>query len=260
MPLKDRLAPLLRPWGLIWLSIGFHWQALKEAIREDGLRAILHPRQIRDAASAKLFSTLSNGFIAIEDTTIVPSLVSAADGVILDLGPGPGNQIHRFDASRVTRIYGVEPNPHYQETIASKLALDENAALRGKYQLVLAGAEDREALAKEGISEGSLDSVLCIQVLCAVGDPEAVMRSVWGLLKPGGKFVFWEHGSFWNPAWSAFVGCHLRRNVLADILNAGEWENPEDIEEPEDWVSLLPRIQGVLVKKRGLNGEAKKTR
>lgn len=52
-----------------------------------------------------------------------------------------------------------------------------------------------------------------------------------------------------NPAWSTFVGCSMTRNVLADILNGGEWENPQDIEEPEDWVSMLPRIQGVLIKK-----------
>lgn len=54
----------------------------------------------------------------------------------------------------------------------------------------------------------------------------------------------------WNPAWSTFVGCDLTRNVLADILNSGEWENPREIEEPEEPFSLLPRIQGVLVKKK----------
>jgi hypothetical protein len=52
-----------------------------------------------------------------------------------------------------------------------------------------------------------------------------------------------------NPAWSTFVGCHLTRNVLADILQAGEWQNLEDVEEPVDPLSLLPRIQGVLIKK-----------
>ena len=41
----------------------------------------------------------------------------------------------------------------------------------------------------------------------------------------------------------------MTRNVLADILNGGEWENPSDIEEPEDPTSCLPRIQGVLIKK-----------
>lgn len=55
--------------------------------------------------------------------------------------------------------------------------------------------------------------------------------------------------TFWNPAWSTFVGCHLTQNVLADILNSGEWENPDDIEEPEDLFTCLPRIQGVIIKK-----------
>lgn len=56
-----------------------------------------------------------------------------------------------------------------------------------------------------------------------------------------------------NPAWSTFLGCHMTRNVLADILNSGEWENPQDIEAPEDPFSCLPRIQGVLVKKASLD-------
>ncbi|KAL3484239.1 S-adenosyl-L-methionine-dependent methyltransferase [Aspergillus germanicus] len=271
MSLKDRLTPLLRPWGLIWLSIGLHWQALKEAIRQDGLGALRNPGQIRDAASARMFSMLSANFIAFEDTTIVPSLVQAAEGVILDLGPGPGNQIHRFDPNRVKYIYGIEPNRHYDDTITAKLTSEANTALRGRYKLILTGVEDSDALREEGITEGSLDAVVCIQVLCAVEDPAAVMRDVWKLLKPGGKFIFWEHGcsrevvtrvvqALWNPAWSTLVGCRLTRNVLADILNCGEWENPEDIEEPEDLISLLPRIQGVLVKKGHSDEEERKTK
>jgi 2-polyprenyl-3-methyl-5-hydroxy-6-metoxy-1,4-benzoquinol methylase len=38
-----------------------------------------------------------------------------------------------------------------------------------------------------------MDTVLSIQVLCAVGDVKSVMREVWKLLRPGGSFVFWEH-------------------------------------------------------------------
>jgi 2-polyprenyl-3-methyl-5-hydroxy-6-metoxy-1,4-benzoquinol methylase len=53
--------------------------------------------------------------------------------------------------------------------------------------------EDSEILRLEGITEASLDTVLSIQVLCAVGDAKSVMREVWKLLKPGGSFVFWEH-------------------------------------------------------------------
>lgn len=189
------------------------------------------------------------------------------------MGPGPGNQIHRFDASAIEYIYGVEPNPRFKDGIDAKL---EEHNLKDKYKLIVCGVEDSDVLRGEGITEGSLDTVLCIQVLCAVDDPKNVMKEVWKLLKPGGKFIFWEHGwsrnrgttvaqgmsllyffsepanikkALWNPTWSTFVGCHLTRNALGDILNAGEWENPGDIDEPEEPFSLLPRIQGVLVKK-----------
>jgi SAM-dependent methyltransferase len=201
--------------------------------------------------------------------------LQAADGIILELGPGPGNQIHRYDTSRVEHIYGVEPNGYFKDDIDANV---HKHGLRDKYTLISCGIEDSDILREEGIREGSLDSVLCIQVLCAVKNPKNVMKEVWKLLKPGGKFIFWEHGwsrnhlttiaqgmftseqmcrlaninkhlACWNPSWSTFIGCHLTRNVLADILNSGEWENPHEIEEPEEPFSLLPRIQGVLVKK-----------
>ncbi|KAI0537863.1 methyltransferase type 11 [Xylaria digitata] len=254
---SPRLAAIIRPCGMIWFSICLHWEAFKASFRQHGLGALLRLSQVRDAAIAKLFCTTSSGFIAFEDTTIIPSLVQAATGVVLELGPGPGNQLHRFDTSLVSQIYGVEPNDHFKNDINAKL---EKHSLQNKYKLIVSRVEDSDILRGEGITEGSVDSVLCIQVLCAVKDPKAVMKEVWKLLKPGGKFIFWEHGwsknrltiaeqALLNPAWSTFLGCHMTRNVLADILNSGEWENPDEIEAPEDPYSCLPRIQGVLVKK-----------
>lgn len=110
--------------------------------------------------------------------------------MVLELGPGSGNQLHRFDMSRISQIYGIEPNPFYKDDINAKL----NKHGVNRYQLIVANVEDSDILRAEGITEGSLDTVLCIQVLCAVQDPKAVMKEVWKLLKPGGKFIFWEHG------------------------------------------------------------------
>jgi SAM-dependent methyltransferase len=93
--------------------------------------------------------------------------------------------------SNVSQIFGVEPNSRYKEGIAAKV---KKNGLGNKYKLIVSGIEDSDILIKEGITEGSLDTVLCIQVLCAVKDPKAVMKEVWKLLKPGGKFIFWEHG------------------------------------------------------------------
>ncbi|TQS31370.1 hypothetical protein Golomagni_08349 [Golovinomyces magnicellulatus] len=133
----------------------------------------------------------ATGFIAYEDTTIVPSLVKQANGVILDLGPGPGNQVHRFDASAVKYIYGIEPNANFKDDLHAKL--DEHG-LSDKYKLLVCGVEDSDVLREEGIAEESLDTVLCIQVLCAVDNPTTAMKEIYKLLKPGGKFIFWEHG------------------------------------------------------------------
>jgi ubiquinone/menaquinone biosynthesis C-methylase UbiE len=116
--------------------------------------------------------------------------VRSARGKILELGPGPGNQIHRFDQSLVDFIYAVDPNPQFGDNIATKL---KKVELQDKYKFLACGIEDSDTLTREGITEGSLDTVLSIQVLCAVGDVKTVMREVWKLLKPGGSFVFWEH-------------------------------------------------------------------
>ena len=42
------------------LSPTVHWEAFTEAIRRDGLGAIVHLQQIRDVASAKLLSVTCN--------------------------------------------------------------------------------------------------------------------------------------------------------------------------------------------------------
>ncbi|KAJ6172427.1 hypothetical protein N7470_001494 [Penicillium chermesinum] len=211
-PQPGRLEILLRPLTMIWFSICLHWEALKEAIRREGFVALGRPQQIRDAASARLLTVNSKGFIAYENTTIVPSLVHAASGVVLELGPGPGNQIHRFDPGLIQQIYGVEPNPFFRDAVDAKL---EQSGLRDKYKLIDCGIEDSDVLRAEGITEGSVDTVLSIQVLCAVKDPRNVMKEVWKLLKPGGKFVFWEHGASRDRLTSATQGMASRLFSLA---------------------------------------------
>jgi SAM-dependent methyltransferase len=187
---KGRLSGIFGPFRLIWLSVQLHYDAFKKALRKDGLASLTHPQRIRDAAVAKLLIIASDGFIAYENTTSVPSLVRSAQGKILELGPGPGNQIHRYDPSLVDFIYAVDPNPHYRDAIAAKL---KKLDLQGQYKLLVCGVEESEILTREGITEGSIDTVLSIQVLCSVGDVKSVMREVWKLLRPGGSFVFWEH-------------------------------------------------------------------
>lgn len=97
--------------------------------------------------------------------------------MVVDLGPGAGTQLDRFDASRVEHIYGVEPNTAFAPAFADRLretALGQD----GKYTLVSCGVEDGEALARFGVVEGSVDCVVSMQVLVSFPYSGTLLRPV----------------------------------------------------------------------------------
>jgi SAM-dependent methyltransferase len=114
------------------------------------------------------------------------------------VGPGVGNQVDCFDKSKIEHIYGVEYNPAF---ITPLLAEVENSGLQGKYTLIFGRVENEELLAEHEIKEGTMDSILCVQTLCSVDDPDKIVRWFWKLLEPGGVFIFHEHQrnhDFWT--------------------------------------------------------------
>jgi hypothetical protein len=134
---------------------------------------------------------MGSGFKAFEGlSTSVPSLVASAYGVVLEVGPGVGSQLDRFDKSKIDHIYGVELNPAFASPLLAEV---EAAKLQGKYTLILGAVEDESLLAKYGLKAGSVDSIVCIGTLCSVSNPEQTMRWMYALLKPGGAFICWEH-------------------------------------------------------------------
>jgi SAM-dependent methyltransferase len=131
------------------------------------------------------------GFKAYEgSSTSVPSLVASAYGIVLEVGPGMGSQLDRFDASKVDHIYGVESNPAFVSPLLAEIV---KTSLQGKYTVILGLVEDHDLLAKHNLTEGSVDSIVCMQTLCSVRSPDQTMRWMFKLLKPSGVFIFWEH-------------------------------------------------------------------
>jgi SAM-dependent methyltransferase len=118
--------------------------------------------------------------------------------VILELGPGSGEQLYRYDLEKVTHIYGVEPCLALIPALKAKV---KELGLQGKYTIVPHGVEDLEKLAEYGLEEGGVDTVLSIRVLCSVGNVEETVRMIYRMLKPGGKIVFFEHvrSKYWFP-------------------------------------------------------------
>jgi SAM-dependent methyltransferase len=120
----------------------------------------------------------------------VPKFVAAAKGTVLEAGPGIGNQLGRFKMEKITHIYGVESNANFEVDIKKRI---EEFGLGDKYQFVPCGIEDSDILEKYGITANSMDTILCLQVLCSVSDPAIAAKELYRLLKPGGRFIFWEH-------------------------------------------------------------------
>jgi SAM-dependent methyltransferase len=214
-------------------------------------------------------------------------ILATSHGVVLDIGPGSGDQVFRFSSKdNITMIYGVEPGVNLHH------ALRENAKKAGlgeKYKVLSCGAEPDSLipiLKKEGlfskdgsIGGGMFDEIVCIRVLCSVPKPNETVEVLYRCLKPGGRFVICEHvvnesnkegnkaGRFFHKegskvghllqffytalGWEFFVGCHLLRDTTATLVNAAKSDHgwaEVNLELFDEW-SVLPHVVGYCVKK-----------
>ncbi|KAF2433773.1 S-adenosyl-L-methionine-dependent methyltransferase [Tothia fuscella] len=197
-----------------------------------------------------------HGFIKFEDTTEIPELVSSAYGKVLELGPAVGNQLQRFQISKIEHIYGVEANKEFEKDLREKV---ETLKIGDKYTPIMCKLEDVEILREYGVKEGSMDCIVSIQVLCSVSDVEKAAKVLYRLLKPGGQLIFWEHQrssdrltrflqKLWNIPWTlAMDGCHLDNEIEKSLLDAGSWIG-FGLDRTKDPYDLTPRVWGKLTK------------
>jgi SAM-dependent methyltransferase len=149
-------------------------------------------------------------------------IVPRAQGRVLELGIGMGLNLAHYDAAKVESVTGVDP--------AHELRVAAEAAPRDPRLKVRVFEGSAEALPFEA---GSFDCVVCTFTLCSVQAPEAALREARRVLKPGGRFLYCEHGlspdpgvAKWQrriePVWKRIAGgCHLTRPVTAAIAAAG---------------------------------------
>jgi S-adenosylmethionine-dependent methyltransferase len=105
-------------------------------------------------------------------------LEQRSDQVVLDIGGGTGGFAVRV-AELGHRVTVIDPSP---DALA---ALGRRAADRGVADHVVAEQGDLASLA-DLVAAGSVDLVLCHEVLGLVDDPAAALRSIAGVLRPGG--------------------------------------------------------------------------
>lgn len=148
-------------------------------------------------------------------------VLAPAKGRVLEIGFGTGANLKHYPPG-VRRLEIVEPDA----------ALNARAARR-------IAASDRDVIVHDLSAErlpfdtASFDTVVSTFTLCSIPDVESALAEVHRVLKPGGQFLFLEHGLSPEPhvaRWQHRLtplqkiiggGCHLDRAMRPLIERAG---------------------------------------
>ncbi|KAL8800002.1 MAG: hypothetical protein Q9182_005483 [Xanthomendoza sp. 2 TL-2023] len=188
----------------------------------------------------------------------VPGIVASASGTVIEIGPGSGSQVSRYDRSKVTKIYGIEPTTTLHPKLRENI---KKAGLSDIYTIIPCGIQDVDVLRKYGVDQESFDTVLTVQVFCSIPNPRETAAACWRLLKPGGQLVVYEHvkshdfisskvQALYNIIWPyALQGCYLDRDTAKTFREAGDWAKVDLYPPTKDdaWM-VIPHIAGRLTK------------
>lgn len=148
-------------------------------------------------------------------------LLAGTHGEVLELGIGTGLNLPHYPEG-VTGLHAVDPAQLLPKTIAARSArLSFPVHIRRDTAETLPHADRR------------FDYVVSTWTLCTISNPVLALQEVGRVLKPGGMFLFLEHGrsddwrtAVWqdrlNPIQNVIgCGCNLNRQIDDLITQAG---------------------------------------
>ncbi|BFU94576.1 MAG: putative Methyltransferase [Nitrospira sp.] len=149
------------------------------------------------------------------------SLLTVVRGNVLEIGFGSGLNLTHYP-SAVRRLTAADPARFLPHVVARRMA-----AVPFPVEIHHRAAE---ALP---FADHQFDWVVSTWTLCSIADPLQALAEVRRVLKPGGRFIFLEHGrcqderiAAWqdrlNPIQNVLgCGCHLNRRIDRLIEHSG---------------------------------------
>lgn len=149
-------------------------------------------------------------------------IVHKANGLILEIGMGSGNNLPFYDYSKVEKIIGLDPSEELSD-MAKKYSKKFNLNVKH-----LSGYAEEIDLQND-----SVDTVLITYTICSIKNAEKALREIKRVLKQDGQLLFCEHGiapdvnvQTWqhrlNPFWKHIAGgCNLNKNIPELIKGEG---------------------------------------
>jgi ubiquinone/menaquinone biosynthesis C-methylase UbiE len=147
--------------------------------------------------------------------------LAAAQGRILEIGFGTGRNLEFYPDS-VKKIEAIDPD----------LDLDRLSLPRIRHARIDVDFHHLDAQHLP-FGEASFDTVVSTMTLCSIPDVEHALGEIHRVLKPGGRFLFMEHGrapdanvARWqdriNPHWKPLAGgCHVNRPISELVAGSG---------------------------------------
>lgn len=166
----------------------------------------------------------------------------SVSGEILEIGVGTGLNLPHYP-QHVRRITTVDPNPGMNRMLQRRIArtgMEVNEQIISSEQLPFA--------------DGAFDCVVSTLTLCSIPDVERAISELFRVLKPGGRFVFLEHGICPEPQvakWQRRLnryqklladGCRLDLHV-ADLFSAQPFRS---VEIDNFFMEKTPKTHGYM--------------
>jgi len=143
------------------------------------------------------------------------------EGDVLEIGFGTGLNLEHYPAT-VERLTVVDPARMKRRLVERRIA--ESGIPVDQVQM---------DAAQLPFDDSRFDYVVATWTLCSIDDVDSALREIGRVLRPGGEFVFLEHGrsddektAKWqdrlNPWWRVVgAGCNMNRPIDQLVIRAG---------------------------------------